>query len=87
MLRLLFRLLVIALIIWVVATVISPSYDLPNTVLRAGKFAPGAAFDFLFTATVLLLCVTRWHANPFRWRIPKEFLPLPLLALTCVLLC
>lgn len=84
--RLLFRLLVIALIIWVIATVISPSYDLPNTVMRAGKFAPAAGFDFLPTAAILLLYVTRYRAVA-RAGTPHELPASRLLALTCVLLC
>jgi hypothetical protein len=84
--RMLFRLLVVALIIWVLATVISPSYDLPNTVVRAGKFAPAAAFEFLFTAAILLLCVTR-YSTLTRVAITRELPFSRLLALTCVLLC
>jgi hypothetical protein len=86
MLRMLSRLLVFALIIWIVATVISPSYDLPNTVMRAGKFAPATGFDFLFTAAILLLYVTRYSPLT-RAATTHELCSVRLLARTCVLLC
>jgi Tfp pilus assembly protein PilE len=84
--KLIVRLVVIALVLWILATVISPSYDLPNSVLRASKSAPAAAFDFLLTAAILLCCV-------FVRFVTQSGPTLELsssrrvLALTCVRLC
>ena len=85
--RVLFRVAVILMVLWIVATVISPTYDLPNTVLRAGKFTPPVAFAFLVTATLLLLGYTLMKAQPFASILPEGFRCPPVLALTCVCLC
>jgi len=85
--RVLFRVAVVLMVVWVVATVISPTYDLPNTVLRAGKFTAPVAFDFLLTATLLLLGCTLVKAQVFGSILPEGWRGTRLLALTCVLLC
>jgi hypothetical protein len=85
--RVVFKVAVVLMVVWIVATVISPSYDLPNTVVRAGKFAPPVLFDFLLTPTLLLLCCTLIKAQPFATILPEGPRCASLLTLTCVLLC
>ena len=73
--------------VWIVATVISPTYDLPNTVLRAGNLTPPVAFAFLLTATLLLLGCTLMKAQLFASILPEDFGGTRRLVLTCVRLC
>lgn len=78
----------VLLVVWILATIISPSYadNLPNTVLRAGKYAAPVAFAFLLTAGLLLLASSRVVAAFERER-PKAIASARLLDLTCVRLC
>lgn len=83
---LLFRVIVLFLIIWIVATVISPQYDLPNTVLRAGKSAAHVAFDLLITAAMVLGCA-QFCSPACGWTLLIAPSSVRLLELNCARLC
>ena len=84
--RAVFRIIALLLIVWIVATVVSPAYDLPNTVLRAGKFAPAVALDFLLTVALLLCCLLI-NGIATGFGVVSGFSTIRKLACACVLLC